>query len=397
MKKILIVLLINVFTFANLFADINTFKSNEDINKSIENKTTEKLSNLKNQHEEFINKLEFTTFCTKENLKNNEVRKALNEFVVYLKQNSVKNILFAILAFLSVPILLIINSYITNIPPNVIIFLFGLVLFGSDLYYNNPLAIIGFYIDWISTGIKLFLAIFGIYITNLGKLVLYISIAIGIIILLGIIISWKKEKNMKRLTEAIKNIFYIVAMSDGKLSSEEEKFLRKMIYSFAKELDLDKEIAKKINEEEANNVNPNELKKFLNVIKSVLDKETLKKYFIEDIVKFALIDGINDKKKEIIYTIASELGYNIDLDEFINSSFDNTENMNINEYYRILGIENKNISCDDLKRKYRELAKKYHPDKIKGKQLDEAFIKFAEEMFKKINEAYEEVKLIKGC
>lgn len=50
------------------------------------------------------------------------------------------------------------------------------------------------------------------------------------------------------------------------------------------------------------------------------------------------------------------------------------------DYYNILGV-NKNASKDDIKKAYRKLAMKYHPDHTKGE-------KSAEEMFKKISEAY---------
>src|SRR4030066_968098 len=50
------------------------------------------------------------------------------------------------------------------------------------------------------------------------------------------------------------------------------------------------------------------------------------------------------------------------------------------DYYHILGV-NKNASGEEIKRAYRKLAMKYHPDKNPNR-------KEAEERFKEINEAY---------
>ena len=50
------------------------------------------------------------------------------------------------------------------------------------------------------------------------------------------------------------------------------------------------------------------------------------------------------------------------------------------EYYQVLGV-NKNAPPDEIKKKYRKLALKYHPDRNKGNSE-------AEERFKEINEAY---------
>ena len=52
------------------------------------------------------------------------------------------------------------------------------------------------------------------------------------------------------------------------------------------------------------------------------------------------------------------------------------------DYYAILGVE-KNASDDDLKKAYRKLAKKYHPDANPDNKKE------AEAKFKEVNEAYE--------
>jgi len=54
--------------------------------------------------------------------------------------------------------------------------------------------------------------------------------------------------------------------------------------------------------------------------------------------------------------------------------------MSQQDYYQILGVS-KNASDADIKKAYRKLAMKYHPDHAKGD-------KHAEEMFKKVSEAY---------
>ena len=61
--------------------------------------------------------------------------------------------------------------------------------------------------------------------------------------------------------------------------------------------------------------------------------------------------------------------------------------------YKILGI-NKNTIEKDIKKAYRKLAIKYHPDKVA--QLGEEFQKGAKEKFQKVQDAYELVKKSKG-
>lgn len=55
--------------------------------------------------------------------------------------------------------------------------------------------------------------------------------------------------------------------------------------------------------------------------------------------------------------------------------------MDFKDYYEILGVDKK-ASQDEIKKAFRKLAVKYHPDKSQGD-------KAAEEKFKEINEAYE--------
>jgi DnaJ like chaperone protein len=66
-----------------------------------------------------------------------------------------------------------------------------------------------------------------------------------------------------------------------------------------------------------------------------------------------------------------------------------TENGAVRDPYRILGIE-KGAPQETIKQAYRELAGKYHPDKVE--YLGDEFKALAEKRFKEIQQAYEELK-----
>ena len=58
------------------------------------------------------------------------------------------------------------------------------------------------------------------------------------------------------------------------------------------------------------------------------------------------------------------------------------------DYYEVLGVQ-KSASADEIKKAYRKLAVKYHPDKVAT--LGEDVQKAAEEKFKAVNQAYEAI------
>lgn len=61
--------------------------------------------------------------------------------------------------------------------------------------------------------------------------------------------------------------------------------------------------------------------------------------------------------------------------------------------YKVLGIDS-SATDDEVKRAYRRLAMKYHPDKMES--MGESIKTQAEEQFRKINEAYETIKKNRG-
>ena len=94
-------------------------------------------------------------------------------------------------------------------------------------------------------------------------------------------------------------------------------------------------------------------------------------------------DGnISDLELQKLLQIASGMRLRLPDFESIKAMFvKNTDNA-----YKILEIDS-NASEDEIKGAYRKMAKKYHPDKLRGQ--DPAMIKGAEEKFREVQKAYE--------
>jgi len=56
-------------------------------------------------------------------------------------------------------------------------------------------------------------------------------------------------------------------------------------------------------------------------------------------------------------------------------------------HLKVLGLH-PGATIEDIKTAYRELSKKFHPDVISGKGLDEEFVQFATRRFQQIQESY---------
>lgn len=102
------------------------------------------------------------------------------------------------------------------------------------------------------------------------------------------------------------------------------------------------------------------------------------------------VDGhIHPKEIDTILTISHYLGISqIDFDS-IKAMFVKVTD----SYYKILETE-PSATNEEIKKAYRKMATKYHPDKVT--HLGEDFQKFAEEKFKKVNEAYQQIKKERG-
>ena len=78
----------------------------------------------------------------------------------------------------------------------------------------------------------------------------------------------------------------------------------------------------------------------------------------------------------------------------IYSNIPSSNNDKLKRHYELLGASESD-SLEIVKKKYREIIKDYHPDKIQGKGLPVEFINFANKKLTEFNEAYNEIKKYK--
>ncbi|MBN2484789.1 MAG: TerB family tellurite resistance protein [Bacteroidales bacterium] len=97
----------------------------------------------------------------------------------------------------------------------------------------------------------------------------------------------------------------------------------------------------------------------------------------------------DSRMNENEFNIISKIAYYLNISAADQASIKNMFVKSIESSYKILGIDPQ-ASNEDIKKAYRKLAVKYHPDKVS--YLGDDFKKSAEEKFRKINEAYENIK-----
>ena len=98
---------------------------------------------------------------------------------------------------------------------------------------------------------------------------------------------------------------------------------------------------------------------------------------------------VNEIEVNSIKTIAGYLYISQQDFESIKAMFDDSSDSS----YRILEIE-KTVPNDEVKKAYRKMVKKYHPDKLQ--HLGEEHVKGAEEKFKQVQKAYEHIQKERG-
>ncbi len=97
-------------------------------------------------------------------------------------------------------------------------------------------------------------------------------------------------------------------------------------------------------------------------------------------------DGsIHKNELNLIQQIATQMGISMKDRDSIQSMFIQSTHW----AYKVLGIDS-SAGDEEVKKAYRKMANKYHPDKVS--YLGEDFQKVANQKFQKVNEAYEAIK-----
>lgn len=170
-----------------------------------------------------------------------------------------------------------------------------------------------------------------------------------------------------------------VIKADGKATSEEMSRLRQFFArNFgAQAADEAESIVKELLQKDYN------LYEVCGQIRSCMDySQRLQLYHF--LVSLGACDGLQQREIDVLETIATYIGLSKSEADSIMAQFraDNDSN------YRILEID-PSATDDQVKKAYRKMAVKYHPDKVAT--LGEDVQKAAEEKFKAVSKAYDEI------
>lgn len=116
------------------------------------------------------------------------------------------------------------------------------------------------------------------------------------------------------------------------------------------------------------------------------------KLMMDILLRVSTADGFISPEEDVLLRSAARI-FNYSDSDF--SRLKSRYVKEVNRYYATLNID-ETASNQEIKKQYRKLVSEYHPDKIEAKGLPEEFIKFANDKFKEIQEAYDAVRKERG-
>lgn len=223
-----------------------------------------------------------------------------------------------------------------------------------------------------------------------------------------------EDPNEKRLLGLIL-LFETMAKlckADGRVTPDEAAFVSSLLKSFG-ETPLDRSMLKKAFDRAKTDRTP--LDFYLSELAALYD-ERGRLAILEIFCGLARVDGtVSEAEMNILRQAESVFGLYGSVDRFFQReggynrsgrasdgadhqerrSSSRSASLSLNESYKLLGCKPSD-SDQTIKRAWRKKALEFHPDKLIGKGLSEAFIEFADQEMKKINKAYDAIMESRG-
>ena len=232
----------------------------------------------------------------------------------------------------------------------------------------------------------LFLLILG------GAIFLFMNVQIGS--------NRKKRANVDE-AKFLVSLLAKVAKSDGRVSELEARLITQVLDDLSQKVSGVREYLKEVYNSQKENVDNayETARNYKRAFNLNYDTCVARLTFF---LNLAYIDGeFNKSEQDVIRNIA--YGFGIDketldeiifkFDSFYGSRFgaDHDEISQENDAFEVLGLS-KNASLDEIKARYKELVRQYHPDILMGRGESKEVIECSTKKLQEINEAYGRLK-----
>lgn len=210
----------------------------------------------------------------------------------------------------------------------------------------------------------------------------------------------KKQANVDE-AKFLVSLLAKVAKSDGRVSELEARLITQVLDDLSQKVSGVREYLKEVYNSQKENVeNAYETaRNYKRAFNLNYDTCVARLTFF---LNLAYIDGeFNKSEQDVIRNIA--YGFGIDketldeiiykFDSFYGSRFgaDHDEMSQENDAFEVLGLS-KNASLDEVKARYKELVRQYHPDILMGRGESKEVIERSTKKLQEINEAYGRLK-----
>ena len=210
----------------------------------------------------------------------------------------------------------------------------------------------------------------------------------------------KKQANVDE-AKFLVSLLAKVAKSDGRVSELEARLITQVLDDLSQKVSGVREYLKEVYNSQKENVDNayETARNYKRAFNLNYDTCVARLTFF---LNLAYIDGeFNKSEQDIIRNIA--YGFGIDketldeiifkFDSFYGSRFgvDHDEISQENDAFEVLGLS-KNASLDEVKARYKELVRQYHPDILMGRGESKEVIERSTKKLQEINEAYGRLK-----